>query len=163
VQPSTILPVMVIPRAGKVPLSALIHAQFTGQDMLLLDIKSVLIVVVKRWRKENGNIVGDSTEILLSDPLELYDQDGRSIAQFSLSGFVCHHPGTSHTSRHYTAFSQRTINDEVKWLLFDDDKKPKERGEEQIKIKVIITFATVSHLLSAFHIARIFDVGHPSL
>jgi uncharacterized UBP type Zn finger protein len=46
VQPSTILPVMVIPRDGKVPLSALIHAQFTGQGMLLLDFKSVLIVVV---------------------------------------------------------------------------------------------------------------------
>ena len=165
-QPSTILPVMVIPRAGKVPLSALIHAQFTGQDMLLLDFKSVLIVVVKRWLKENGNIVGDSTEILLSDPLELYDRDGRNIAQFSLSGFVCHHQGKTHTSRHYTAFSQRTINhekNEKKWLHFDDAEKPEELGEEQIKKWVIITLSTVSHLLSAVHIARIFDVGHPSL
>ena len=163
VQPSTILHVMLVPRAGKVPLSALIHAQFTCKDIPLSNFKSVLIVVVKRWRnEENGNISRDSTEILLSDPLELYDKGGRNIAQFSLSGFV-YHQGRSPTGGHYTAFSQRTINDEVKWLLFDDDKKPKERGEEQIKIKVIITFATVSHLLSAFHIARIFDVGHPSL
>ena len=162
-EPSTILQVMVNPRAGKVPLSALIHAQFTGQGMLLLDFKSVLIVEVKRWLKQNGNIVGDSTEILLSDPLQLYGPEGKNIAQFSLSGFVCHHPGKTHSSRHYTAFSQRTINHETKWLHFDDAKKPKECGEEKIKEMVIITLSTVSHFLSAFHIPRIFDVGHPSL
>jgi len=162
-EPSTILQVMVNPRAGKVPLSALIHAQFTGQGMLLLDFKSVLIVEVKRWRKENGNIVGDSTEILLSDPLQLYGPEGKNIAQFSLSGFVCHHPGKTHSSRHYTAFSQRTINHETKWLHFDDAKKPEECEEEKIKEMVIITLSTVSHFLSAFHIPRIFDVGHPSL
>jgi hypothetical protein len=64
---------------------------------------------------------------------------------------------------HCTAFSQRTINHEKKWLHFDNAKKPEEYGEEKIKEKVIITLSTVSHFLSAFHIARIFDVGHPSL
>jgi ubiquitin C-terminal hydrolase len=151
VQTSSILHVELVPHAGKLPLSALIHAQFISKDMPLSNFTRLLIVVVKRWRtgkrwrnEENGNISRDSTEILLSDPLELYDTGGKNIAQFSLSGFV-YHEGRSPTGGHYTAFSQRTINDEVKWLLFDDDKQPEEYGEEQIKIKVIITCATVSH------------------
>jgi len=39
---------------------------------------------------------------------------------------------------------------------YDAEKKPEERGEDEIKIQVIpITFATVSHLLSTINNAGI--------
>jgi hypothetical protein len=44
---------------------------------------------------------------------------------------------------HYTAFSQRTINHEKKWLHFDNAKKPEEYGEEKIKEKAERSFILI--------------------
>ena len=150
----TMLRVGLVQRAGEVPLSALIHAQYNGK---LINFSSELIVVTKRWSNNGPNISLDSTEFLFDDPLKLYDASEKNIAHFSLSGFV-EHRGRSFKSGHYTAVSRRTINDQDKWLYFNDDAEPEECTEEQMKTQVILWNALTLHHCTGFRI-KVYGLG----
>ena len=133
------LPVSLVHELDEVAsLSALIHAQFAGADNVnkveIGQLKSNLVVLVKRWVGTNGNteFSKDNTEFSISEPLDIFDKDGKCIGQFKLRGYV-EHIGHGHKLGHYTATSKRTMPDGTEaWLHFDDDKKPAPREEANV-------------------------------
>lgn len=117
-------------------LSALIHAQFAGADNVnkveIGQLQSNLVVSVKRWVGTNGSISKDNTEFSISEPLDIFDKDGKCIGQFKLCGYV-EHIGRGPKSGHYTTTSKRTMpNGTEAWLHFDDDKQPAPREEANV-------------------------------
>jgi len=126
-----------------VPLSALIHAQYAGSDIanpvVLSEFNDVLVVIIKRWQLENGHIMKNDGPFSLSEPLEIFDQQKINIGQFKLSGFVVHEGASPHHG-HYTAFSERNVNDKFEWMYFDDKKTSIEARDSTSQVRATIFF-----------------------
>ena len=97
-------------RSSRLSLSP--SAQYTP-----IHLSDVLIVVMKRW-KANGE--KDNTTILPSNLLDIFDEHGNKIGQYSLEGFLDHHG--SKNSGQYTAGSRRMVNDVMTRMIFEDER-----------------------------------------
>ena len=118
---STTLTVGLAPGTKK-SLTALLHAQYAGSDglnpVVLGALPSMMIITIKRWRSnQDGHVAKDNTEFGISEPLQIFDQYGSCIGEYTAVGFI-NHTGNLPTNGHYTTTSKRGD----RWLRFDDMK-----------------------------------------
>jgi len=102
-------------------LEKLIRAQYPGY---IRNLSKTLIVVVVRYTDDDRRVKKNTTQISVSEGLELFDDKDKVVANFALRAVVVH-IGKNNTSGHYVTYAKHNSNlgdDAGQWVLCNDSK-----------------------------------------
>jgi hypothetical protein len=104
-------------------LQELIRAQYPPG--CIRNLSHTLIVVVVRYTDDDRHVKKNTTQISVSEGLELFDDKDKVVAKFALRTVV-RHIGKKNTSGHYVTYAKHNSNpgddDAGQWVLCDDSK-----------------------------------------